>query len=114
MIICGDFGYLLKDDKTEQLFLDLLNQRGHTICFVNENHNHFPVLYSYPIETWNKGKVHKIRDNILHFIHGQMNEMENKTLFVFDRVYRISKLYRKEDIYGTTLLLEKSKKETAA
>lgn len=43
----------------------------------------FDRLYSYPIEEWNGGKVHKIRSSVIHLMRGQIYQLEDKKIFTF-------------------------------
>ena len=63
LIVCGDFGYIFTDSLTERHFLDDLEARPYTICFCDGNHENFPAIYNYPKETWNGGRIHRIRKN---------------------------------------------------
>lgn len=98
LIICGDFGFLFHDDKQENAFLDDLENLPFTICFCDGNHENFPAIYSYPVEEWNGGKVHKIRKNIFHLMRGQIFEIENKSFFVMGGAYSIDKYMRLENV----------------
>jgi predicted phosphodiesterase len=96
LIICGDFGYLFLDDLSERHFLDDLEARPYTICFVDGNHENFPAIYSYPTEEWNGGKVHRIRKNILHLMRGQVFTIEGKKFFTMGGAYSVDKAMRTE------------------
>ena len=65
VIVCGDFGGIFSTDATlrsENHILDELDARSFTTLFVDGNHENFDRLNSYPIEEWNGGNIHKIRD----------------------------------------------------
>lgn len=84
LIICGDFGLVWnwkREIRNEKKWLDWLNRRPWTTLFVDGNHECFPRLYSYPIREWNGGKVHVIRDKILHLMRGEVFTIEGKTIF---------------------------------
>ena len=69
VIICGDFGGVWsyeKESNREKNALDWLNDRNFTTLFVDGNHENFDRLYNYPVEEWHGGKVHKVRDSVLH------------------------------------------------
>jgi predicted phosphodiesterase len=83
LIVCGDFGYIFLNDDREKAFLDYLETKPYTICFVDGNHENFPVIYSYPKELWHGGYIHRIRKNILHLMRGQVFEIEGKKIFTF-------------------------------
>lgn len=86
VIICGDFGGVWDKDeesKQETHLLDWLEGKSFTTLFVDGNHENFDRLYSYPVESWNGGKVHKIRPSVIHLMRGQVFELENKKIFTF-------------------------------
>ncbi|MBQ8497765.1 MAG: metallophosphatase family protein [Clostridia bacterium] len=94
LIICGDFGYLFKNDVRERLFLDELAARPYTICFCDGNHENFPAIYEYPVKEWNGGKVHEIRPNIFHLMRGQIFTIEGKKIFAMGGAYSRDKAMR--------------------
>lgn len=86
MIICGDFGGVWDRDasgKKETWWLDWLENRPFTTLFVDGNHENFDRLYSYPVEMWNGGKVHKIRPSVIHLMRGQVYRIDGKKIFSF-------------------------------
>ena len=52
--------------------------------FVDGNHENFNRLYNYPVEEWHGGKIHKIRDSVLHLMRGEVFDIDNKKIFAFD------------------------------
>ena len=64
LIICGDFGFIFADDNEEKEWLDVLEKKPYNILWVDGNHENFDAINEYPIETWNGGKVQRIRKNI--------------------------------------------------
>ena len=95
-VVCGDFGYIWKDDVPEKYVLDDLAARPYTLLFVDGNHENFDALYRYPEEKWNGGKVHRIRKNILHLCRGQIFDICGKTFFTFGGAYSVDKHMRRE------------------
>lgn len=86
VIICGDFGGVWtfeKENIQEKYWLDYLNEKNFTTLFVDGNHENFTRLYNYPIEEWHGGKVHKIRDSVLHLMRGEIFDIDNKSFFTF-------------------------------
>lgn len=86
VIICGDFGGIWEQDETdkqETMVLDWLECRPFTTLFVDGNHENFDRLNQYPVEWWNGGKVHKIRENVIHLMRGQVFELQGRTFFAF-------------------------------
>ena len=86
LIICGDFGGVwnyLVENSYEKYWLDWLNEKNFTTLFVDGNHENFTRLYNYSIEEWHGGKVHKIRDSVLHLMRGEIFNIDNKKFFTF-------------------------------
>lgn len=71
VIICGDFGGVwnrFEENKHEKHWMDWLEDRPFTTLFCEGNHENFDRLYSYSIEKWNGGNVHKIRPSVIHLM----------------------------------------------
>ena len=86
VIICGDFGGVWtfeEESIREKEALDWLNNKNFTTLFVDGNHENYTRLYNYPIEEWKGGKVHKIRDSVLHLMRGEIFDIDNKKIFAF-------------------------------
>ena len=87
VIICGDFGGVWtfeEESHREKEELDWLNSKNFTILFVDGNHENFTRLCNdYPVEEWHGGKVHKIRDSVLHLMRGEIFDIDGKKFFAF-------------------------------
>ena len=86
VIICGDFGGVWtfeEESIREKELLDWLDNKNFTTLFVDGNHENYTRLYNYPIEEWKGGKVHKIRDSVLHLMRGEIFDIDNKKIFAF-------------------------------
>ena len=87
IIICGDFGGVWtfeEESSREKEALDWLNNKNFTTLFVDGNHENYTRLYNdYPIEEWHGGKVHKIRDSVLHLMRGEIFDIDDKKIFTF-------------------------------
>ena len=86
VIICGDFGGVWtfeEESRREKEALDWLNNKNFTTLFVDGNHENYTRLYNYPMKKWNGGKVHKIRDSVLHLMRGEIFDIDNKKIFAF-------------------------------
>ena len=86
VIICGDFGGIwnyMYENTSEKYWLDWLNGKKFTTLFVDGNHENFTRLYGYPVEEWHGGKVHKIRDSVLHLMRGEIFDIDDKKIFTF-------------------------------
>ncbi len=97
LIVCGDFGYVFKNDSKENIFLNYLESKPYTICFCDGNHENFRALYSYPVEEWNGGKIHRIRKNIIHLMRGYVFTIEGKKIFAMGGAYSIDRYMRREN-----------------
>lgn len=83
LIICGDFGFIWNGSKSEKSVLKKLSGKDYTIAFIDGCHENFDLLESYPVETWNGGKIHRISGNIVHLMRGEIFTIENKKIFTF-------------------------------
>lgn len=89
VIICGDFGgiwcgeqeYVKK--KAEDYWLRWLDEKPFTTVFVDGNHENHIRLQNYPVTEWHGGRVHQIRDSVLHLMRGEIFEIEGKRFFAF-------------------------------
>ena len=84
LIICGDFGFIWRDqeDDGERYWLEKINSYNWTTLFVDGNHENFNALYSrFKYEDWNGGRVHRIRDSIFHLMRGQVFTLNECTFF---------------------------------
>lgn len=97
LIITGDFGAVWKE-KTLQEALRPYEELPFTVLFVDGNHENFDLLDSFPVETWNGGKIHRIRKNIIHLMRGQVYEIEGKTFFTFGGATSIDRALRTENV----------------
>lgn len=97
LIITGDFGGVW-NSRTLEADLSYYEKLPFTILFVDGNHENFDLLNSYPVEIWNGGKIHKIKENIIHLMRGQIFTIENKTIFTFGGGTSIDKYRRIEGV----------------
>ena len=85
-LICGDFGGVWnkdKESKEETMLMDWLDCKSFTTLFVDGNHENFDRLYSYPVEKWHDGNVHKIRPSVIHLMRGQVFDIGGMSIFAF-------------------------------
>lgn len=83
IIICGDFGGVWNDSASERYWLEWLEEKPYTILFVDGNHENYDLLNSYPVTEWNGGKVHVIRNNVIHLMRGQIFDIGGVRFFTF-------------------------------
>ena len=95
VIIAGDFGGIWSN-QTLVSDLRFYTQLPFTVLFVDGNHENFDLINTFPQEIWKGGKVHRIRENILHLMRGQVFEIEGKTIFTFGGATSIDRAFRTE------------------
>ena len=71
VIITGDFGGLWDGGPKDWYWLDWLSGKPFTTLFVDGNHENFDLLNALPEKEWHGGRVHEVRENILHLMRGQ-------------------------------------------
>lgn len=98
LIICGDFGFIFTNDDEEKECLDTLAKKPYNILWPDGNHENFDVINEYPVEMWNGGKIHRIRENIIHLMRGQVFTIENKKFFTMGGAYSIDRYMRKKGV----------------
>lgn len=81
VIVCGDFGGVWEDSRSERKRLDYLDHLPFTVLFVDGNHENFDLLNALPETEWYGGKVHKVREHVLHLMRGQLYEIDGHTFF---------------------------------
>jgi Icc-related predicted phosphoesterase len=95
LIVCGDFGGVWDRSKEKEQILNELANRNFTTLFVDGNHENFDILDKMPVSQWHGGKVHFIRDSIVHLMRGQVFDIDGKTFFTMgggnstDKAYRV-------------------------
>lgn len=83
VIICGDFG-LWQDTDEERYWLKWLDEKPFTTLFVAGNHENYDRLNSeFETKDWHGGKVHVIRESVLHLMNGYVFNICDKKIFAF-------------------------------
>lgn len=98
IIVLGDFGLLWQEDKTYHYWLDILSAKRYTLLFVDGNHENFDWLNSLPVEFWHGGRVHRVAENILHLMRGEVFEIAGNTFFTLGGAVSHDRIYRTEGI----------------
>lgn len=95
LIICGDFGGVWDRTKEREQILNELSNKKFTILFVDGNHENFDILDKMPVSKWHGGKVHFVRDTIIHLMRGQIFEIDGFKFFTMgggnsnDKAFRV-------------------------
>ena len=98
LIVLGDFGGVWYDDESDNLFLSYFEKQKYTTLFIDGNHENHKKLNNFPVEIWNGGKIHKIKNNIFHLMRGQIFNIDGYKIFTFGGAYSIDKHMRTEFI----------------
>ena len=100
ILVCGDFGVGFWNGRywSEETFYDFLSEQEYTVLFIDGNHENFDKLNSSPVKIWSGGKVHKIRNNVIHLMRGEVYCIEGNTIFVMGGGYSIDKYRRTEGV----------------
>lgn len=94
VIILGDFGGVWDGGKQDKYILKTYDQRNFTTLFIDGNHENHDLLDKYPVEEWNGGKIHRITNNVIHLMRGQVFTIDGVKIFTMggaestDRAWR--------------------------
>ena len=94
LIICGDVAICWSPSDLDY-FLQLYNDIGCTILFVDGNHENFDMLESMPLVEYKGALMHQIDRHIFHILRGEIMTLEDKTFFCLGGAWSIDKMYRK-------------------
>lgn len=98
VIIMGDFGGVWSGDEKDDRVLDYHESKKYTTLFIGGNHENYDALYSYPEEEWMGGKIHRIREHVIHLMNGHVFTLDGKRFFVMGGATSADKALRQEHI----------------
>ncbi|MBN2222591.1 MAG: metallophosphoesterase [Vallitaleaceae bacterium] len=98
VIILGDFGNVWFQNNEDKYWLNWLNDKPYTVCFIDGNHENHDLLNSYEVKEWMGGKVHIICDSVIHLMRGQVFELEGLRFFTMGGGFSTDQAYRKEGV----------------
>ena len=93
LIICGDAGICWSPQEF-QYFLNLYNDIGCTIIFVDGNHENFEMLNNMPLVEYKGALMHQIDKHIFHVLRGEIMTLGGKTFLCVGGAVSIDKMYR--------------------
>ena len=96
LIILGDFGGVWDGAEQDRYILKTYDKRYFTTLFIDGNHENHDLLDKYPVEEWNGGKIHRITDNVIHLMRGQVFTFGGSTFFTMGGAESTDREYRKE------------------
>lgn len=96
LIITGDFGLPWANDREDKYWLNWLSRQTYTTLFIDGNHENFDLLNVFPETEWNGGRVHILRESVLHLLRGQVYTINGVKVFTFGGAASHDRQYRKE------------------
>ena len=93
LIICGDAG-ICWSIPTLRRHLDLYNDIGCTVLFIDGNHENFDMLNRCPMVEYHGALMHRVDEHIFHILRGEIMTLENKTFLCIGGAVSIDKMYR--------------------
>ena len=116
LIVCGDFGYIWAGGKEEREYIKYLGSRKFTVAFLDGTHDNLDRINAARTTYWKGGMVHRISDNLLHLMRGQVFEIEGNKIFTFgggestDKDMRIpTKLWWRDEMPSALEMTEAAK-----
>lgn len=94
VIIAGDVLGVGPDDRTERI-LSVYGKLPFTVLFVDGNHENYPYIHSFPVTEKFGGRVHVLRENVVHLCRGEIFEIEGNKIFTFGGATSIDKDLRR-------------------
>jgi hypothetical protein len=99
VIICGDFGLLWyppghRDFRTQEYWLNWLENKPWTTLFVDGNHENFDLLLTVPQKKMFGAPVGVVSNSIFHLKRGYVYTIQGKSFFAFGGGNSIDKEYR--------------------
>lgn len=98
LLITGDFGLVWDNSKVEKKWLNWVNNRDFITLFIDGNHENFELLENYPVQEWNGGKVHFVKDSLIHLMRGQVFTINEYKIFTFGGANSVDKHRRIKNI----------------
>ena len=98
LIVCGDFGLVWDNKKSDLYWRQWLSDKPFTTLFVDGNHENFELLRQFPLVDKFGGKVREIAPDVFHLERGQVFTIDGKKFFVMGGASSHDKEYRKEHV----------------
>lgn len=97
LIVTGDFSYIMDNSEIEKILQRKISKMPILILFCDGNHENHKMLSEYPESDWNGGRVHFIKDNIIHLKRGEIYNIYNKKFFVFGGAFSVDREFGTEN-----------------
>lgn len=93
IIITGDFGCIW-DIESISHNISICELLPCKVLFIDGNHENYSMLSSFPVENWNGGKIHKISNNLIHLMRGQVFCIDGLKILTLGGAESSDKQYR--------------------
>ncbi len=82
LIVCGDFGFLWDNSKTEQKAIQWIGKQKFNTLFIHGTHDNLDIINSYPEIDYMEGRARQIFKNLYALSNGHVFTIEDKKVFV--------------------------------
>ena len=83
LILLGDIGLRFEDTEQCREFEQYFLSANRQVAFIDGNHENFDFLETFPVESWNGGMVHRLSENVVHLMRGEIFKIDGKSFFAF-------------------------------
>lgn len=97
LIVCGDFGYIWNGTEKQREYIDYLSSRKFTVAFLDGTHDNLDYINACRVTYWKGGMIHRIKDNLIHLMRGQIYDIDGVKFFTFGGGESIDKDMRIEN-----------------
>lgn len=96
VIQLGDFGCFWRNPPSQEEIdsIEFFSKQRFITCFLDGNHENFPLINSYPVVDFCGGKAHKINEKLYHLMRGNVYTINGLKFFVFGGGLSVDKKYR--------------------
>lgn len=100
LLQAGDFGLIWnrEKDKTEEYWLDWLDEKNFYTLFIAGNHENYDRLEKYPLIDFHGGKAAQISEKVFYLKNGYIYNLNGIKIWMFGGAYSVDKDWRVEGV----------------
>lgn len=100
LLITGDFGVIWRNesDDLEESLISIYENLGCIVLWIDGNHENHVRINNLPVEEWHGGKTHRISENIIHLMRGEIFEIAGYKIFTMGGAASTDKEWRIPDV----------------
>lgn len=98
VVVCGDFGCIWHGDNRDDYWLDWYESKPWTTLFVDGNHENHEVLSNMEVGKWHGGKVHYVREHVIHLMRGEVYTVDGLKIFSMGGARSTDREWRTEGV----------------